>query len=98
MMKEIKVNIKTSFGEIEISGETSEEVLQILQNLNPDFFSRLNSRISHLSSEQTFNSLNGIVEMTGDGPIIVTKRKLTHYEAIALLLYFSKDNQRHSRQ
>ena len=93
MTKGIKVSIKTSFGEIVVSGETPEEVLQLLQNLNPEFYSRLTSSISPLTSGHTRNALQGIVEMTREGPIIVTKKKLTHYEAIALILYCSKDQQ-----
>ena len=98
MTKGIKVSIKTSFGEIVVSGETPEEVLQLLQDLNPEFYSRLTSSISPLTSGHTRNALQGIVEMTREGPIIVTKKKLTHYEAIALILYCSKDNQCTSRK
>ena len=92
MTKVIKVSIKTPFGDIEVSGETAEEVLQLLQTLSPDFYTRLNFNISHLSSDYALNRLGGIVEITRDGPLVVTKKKLTHYEAIAVILYCSKDN------
>ncbi|MFB0543774.1 MAG: hypothetical protein ACETVR_03235 [Candidatus Bathyarchaeia archaeon] len=98
MTKEIKVSIKTPFGEVEVSGETAEEVLQLLQSLSPEFCARLNSEMSHLASEQSLNGLEGVVESTREGPIIVTKRKLTHYEAIALILYCLKDNQGSARE
>ena len=93
MTKSIKVNIKTPFGEIEVSGETTEEVLQLLQSLSPEFCARLSSSIPHLASEQDLNVLEGVVEMTREGPLIVTKKKLTHYEAIGLILYCLKENQ-----
>ena len=93
MTKGIRVSIKTPFGEIEVSGETAEEVLQLLQSLSPEFCARLSSSIPRLASEQNLNVLEGVVEMTREGPLIVTKKKLTHYEAIGLILYCLKDNQ-----
>lgn len=93
MTKSITVRIKTAFGEIEVSGETEEEILELLQNLSPEFSSRLSYNILNLTSEQNLNGLEGVVEMTREGPLIVTKKKLTHYEAIALILYCLKDNQ-----
>ena len=93
MTKEIRISIKTSFGEIVLCGETPEEVFQLLQSLNPEFYTRLNSEIPHFAQESNLNALEGVVGMTADGPLIVTKRDLTHYESIALILYCSKDNQ-----
>jgi len=34
--------------------------------------------------------LEGIVELTTDGPIITSREKLTHYEAIGMILYASE--------
>ena len=93
MTKGIRVSIKTSFGEIEVSGEAAGEVLQLLQSLSPEFYERLSSSIPRLASEQLPNALEGVVEMTKEGPLLVTKKKLTHYEAIALILYCLRDNQ-----
>jgi len=93
MTKEIRVSIKTSFGEVVICGETPEEIFQLLQSLNQEFYTRLNSEIPHFAQENSLSALEGVVGMTTDGPLIVTKRNLTHYESIALLLYCSKDNQ-----
>ncbi len=36
--------------------------------------------------------------MGRDGPIIVTKKKLSHYEAIGLVLYSTRDHQASSRE
>jgi len=93
MTKEIRVSIKTSFGEIMIVGETPEEIFQLLQSVGPEFCTRLNSEIPRLTSGSGINALEGIMEMTGDGPLIVTKKNLTHYEAIGLVLYCLRDNQ-----
>jgi predicted transcriptional regulator len=35
--------------------------------------------------------LRGIVELTTEGPVIVTREKLTHYEAVGLVLYASEE-------
>jgi hypothetical protein len=93
MTKEIRISIKTPFGEVVVCGETPEDIFQILQSLNQEFYTRLNSEIPHFAQESSLSALEGIVGMTADGPLIVTKRNLTHYESIALILYCSKDYQ-----
>ena len=40
--------------------------------------------------------LKGIVEPTTEGPVIVTRENLTHYEAIGLVLYASKSGKHRS--
>jgi hypothetical protein len=35
--------------------------------------------------------LDGIIELTTEGPIITTREKITHYEAIALVLFASEE-------
>ena len=35
--------------------------------------------------------LNSVIESTNEGPIIVSKAKLTHYEAVGLILYASDE-------
>lgn len=35
--------------------------------------------------------LKGIIELTTEGPVVVTREKLTHYEAVGLVLYASDD-------
>jgi hypothetical protein len=35
--------------------------------------------------------LKGIVELTTEGPVIVTREKLTHYEAVGLVMYASEN-------
>ena len=35
--------------------------------------------------------LKGIVELTTEGPVVVTRDKLTHYEAVGLVMYASED-------
>ena len=40
------------------------------------------------------SQLEGIIELTTEGPIITTREKLTHYEAIGLTLYASEEKTR----
>jgi len=35
--------------------------------------------------------LKGIVELTTEGPVVVTREKLTHYEAVGLVMYASEE-------
>ena len=35
--------------------------------------------------------LKGIIELTTEGPVVVTREKLTHYEAVGLVLYASEE-------
>jgi hypothetical protein len=89
----IRVGIKTAFGEIEVSGETAEEVLEALEEIDESFLMIVDERVSSLMMNRARDSLKGIIEIRGDGPIITTKKRLTHYEAIGLILYSMKDHQ-----
>jgi hypothetical protein len=89
-MKRIEARIKTSFGEVVIEGETPKEILSILETIPENFMEKLSDFVSNkliLSGAQ----LKGIVEPTTEGPVIVTREKLTHYEAVGLVLYASED-------
>jgi hypothetical protein len=97
-MPHITIAVKTPFGEIRISGKTPHEVIETLESLDQLFVSRVNDRVSDLLMSQAKDNLKGIVEIGRDGPIIVTKKKLSHYEAIGLILYGLKDHQASSRQ
>jgi hypothetical protein len=97
-MTKVKIGIKTTFGEIEVCGETSSEVLMALEELDSGFLADVNKAVSSLLATQARDDLKGIVEVGRDGPVIVTKKKLSHYEAIGLILYGTKDNQSSSRE
>ena len=89
-MKRIEARIKTPFGEITVEGETPQEILSILETMPADFVQKLSDFVSNrltLSGAQ----LKGIIEATTEGPVIVTREKLTHYEAVGLTLYASED-------
>ena len=69
-----------------------------MEGLDQKFIGEVNEKISELLSNQAKDDLKGIVEMGRDGPVIVTKKKLSHYEAIGIILYCLRDNQASSRE
>ena len=96
-MARITLAIKTPFGEIRVSGDSPEEVLDALHGLDQVFVKEVNERVSDILATQAKDELKGIVEDGRDGPIIVTKKRLSHYAAIGLILYSMRDHQASSR-
>jgi hypothetical protein len=89
-MKHIEARIKTAFGEIVIQGENPKEVLEMLENMPENFLEKLSDFVSNKLTPSGAQ-LKGIVELTTEGPVIVAREKLTHYEAVGLTLYASPD-------
>jgi hypothetical protein len=85
--------VKTQFGDIQVTGETPEELLSGLDWLTKDYVAQINEKVSGLVSKQALDHLKDIVEMRRDGPILVCKEQISHYEAIGLLLYAIKGYQ-----
>jgi hypothetical protein len=89
-MKKVEARIKTSFGEIVLEGENPQEILDMMSTFPQDFI----EKISNFVSSRVIPSgaqLKGILESTTEGPVIVTRENLTHYEAIGLTLYASQE-------
>ncbi len=89
-MKRIEARIKTPFGEVVIEGENPQEILDMLGIIPEGFVEKLNDFVSDKLT-QSGAQLKGIVEPTTEGPIIVTREKLTHYEAVGLIMYASEE-------
>ncbi len=89
-MKRIQARVKTPFGEVVIEGETPKEILSMLETMPEDFVEKLSDFVSDRLMPSGAQ-LKGIVELTTEGPVIVTREKLTHYEAVGLVLYASED-------
>lgn len=89
-MTRIETRIKTPFGEVVIEGETPKEILSMLETMPADFVEKLSDYVSNRLMPASAQ-LKGIVEATTEGPVIVTREKLTHYEAVGLVLYASDD-------
>jgi hypothetical protein len=89
-MKRVEARIKTSFGEIVLEGENPQEILDILSAFPQDFA----EKVSNLVSTRVIPSaaqLKGIIESTTEGPVIIARENLTHYEAVGLTLYASEE-------
>ncbi len=90
-MGRIQVKIQASFGEILLEGENPQEILDLLMEMPPKFMDEIDSMVSSKLAVPIKSQLEGMVELTTEGPIITTREKLTHYEAIGLTLYASEE-------
>ena len=86
------MRVKAPFGEVIVEGDTAEEILRILKTMPPQFVNEVGGLISSKLTPSLKTQLDGIIEITTEGPIITTREKLTHYQAIALILYASDQN------
>jgi len=86
----IKTRIKTPFGEVVIEGETPQQILSILEKMPENFVESVSEFVTNKMTPSGAQ-LKGIVEITTVGPVIVTRVKLTHYEAVGLILYGSDE-------
>jgi len=91
-MGKIRVRVKAPFGEIVVEGDSAQEILTTLKTMPPQFVNEVGSLISSNLTPSIKTQLDGIIELTTEGPIITTREKLTHYEAIALVLFASDQN------
>jgi hypothetical protein len=87
-VKRIEARIKTSFGEVIIEGENPQEILSMLEAMPENFVEKLSDFVSNRLTPSGAQ-LKGIIEPTTEGPVIVTRENLTHYEAVGLVLYAS---------
>jgi hypothetical protein len=96
-MKHIEARIKTPFGEVIIEGENPQEILDMLGLIPENFVEKLSDFVSNRLTPSGAQ-LKGIVEPTTEGPVIVTRENLTHYEAVGLVLYASEDRKNTAAQ
>ncbi len=89
-MKKIETRIKTPFGEIVLEGENPQEILDMMSIFPEDFMEKLSNFVSSRVIPSGAQ-LKGIIESTTEGPVIVARENLTHYEAIGLTLYASEE-------
>src|SRR3972149_11851237 len=89
-MKKIEARIKTPFGEIIIEGENPKEILDTISTFPEDFMDKITNSVSNRITTSA-TQLKGIIETTTEGPVIIARENLTHYEAIGLTLYASEE-------
>jgi len=87
----LRVRVKAPFGEIVVEGDSAREILDMLNNLPPEFIEKISGLVSSKLTPPLQEKLEGIVEFTTEGPVITARRKLTHYEAIGMVLYASNE-------
>lgn len=90
-MPKVRVRVKAPFGEIDVEGESAQEILKTLKTMPPQFVNEVGNLISSNLTPSIQTQLDGIVEITTEGPIITTREKLTHYESIGLVLFASDE-------
>ena len=90
-MAKVRVRVKAPFGEIVVEGESAQEILKTLKTMPPQFVNEVGELISSNLTPSLKTQLDGIIEITTEGPIITTREKLTHYEAIGLVLFASNE-------
>jgi len=90
-MGKIQVKVKTGFGEVVVEGASVEEVLGLLGSMSSEFIGKVSGLVSLKMVSPLKTRLEGIIELTTEGPILATREKLTHYEAIGLTLYASEE-------
>jgi len=90
-MAKVRVRVKAPFGEIVVEGESAQEILKTLKTMPPQFVNEVGELISSNLTPSIQTQLDGIIEITTEGPIITTREKLTHYEAIGLVLFASDE-------
>jgi hypothetical protein len=96
-MRKIEARIKTPFGEVVIEGDTPQEILSMLESVPENFVEKLSEFVSN-RLVPSGAQLKGIVEPTTEGPVIVTRESLTHYEAVGLILYASEERKNTASQ
>ena len=96
-MKRIQAKVKTAFGEIVFEGESAKEILDLLETVPADFVEKLSGFVSEKLTPSGAQ-LKGIIEQTTEGPVVVTRENLTHYEAVGLVLYASEDRRNTAAQ
>jgi len=94
----LRVTIKTGYGAMEVSGESPEEVLEGLGWLTHELISQINEKANEATAYEAEDSLKGIIRVDLEGPTIVSREELSHYEAIGLILYAMKNFEATSKQ
>lgn len=85
MPGKMQVHVRTSFGEVVVEGETAKDILDLLKSTPPDFMTEVSNLASSKLATPIKAKLEGIVELTSEGPVLTTPKALTHYEAISLI-------------
>lgn len=97
-MPKLQLNIETDYGTLSVSGDTQEEILEALGLLTDEFLDEIRDKLIVLDLKQTEDRLRNIVRIGKNGPVIVTRAEISHYEAIGLVLYSMKNQEATSKK
>ena len=97
-MPKLQLNIETDYGTLTVSGDTQEEILEALNLLTDNFLDEISDKLSVLDLKQTEDRLRNIVRIGQNGPVIVTRAEISHYETIGLVLYSMKNQEATSKK
>lgn len=97
-MPKLSINIDTNYGTLTVQGDSQKEILEALDLLTEEFLEQINEKVSLLDLKETENELEGIIRFTTQGPVIVARSELSHYEIIGLILYSMKYHEATSKQ
>jgi phosphoglycerate-specific signal transduction histidine kinase len=97
-MPKLCINIETNYGTLTVQGDSQEEILEALDLLTEDFLEQVNEKVALLELKDVESELDGIVRVTTEGPVIVTRAELSHYEIIGLVLYSMRHHEATSKQ
>ena len=97
-MPKLQLNIETDYGTLTVSGDTQEEILEALSLLTDNFLDEISDKLSVLDLKQTEDRLRNIIRIGQNGPVIVTRAEISHYEAIGLVLYSMKNQEATSKK
>jgi phosphoglycerate-specific signal transduction histidine kinase len=97
-MGKLNISIDTKYGSITVSGDTPQEILDSLDMLTEGFLDQVKDRLNLLELKETEDKLHDIVHITPNGPVIVTREELNHYESIGLILYSMKNQEATSKK
>ena len=88
----VRVIVKRSYGNVEVEGESLDEVVEGLESF-PEWLAVIDNLISIPEEAEEEKNLLGIIEITTDGPqLTVSKDRVNTKEAISLLLYAQDPN------
>jgi len=89
----LRVRVRTGYGDLEVSGESPEEVMEGLGWLTPEFAAAVQDRVSEVAAAEAEDVLEGIVRVGREGPTLVTREELSHYEAVGLIMYAMRNRE-----
>ena len=84
----VRVTVRRPYGDIEVEGESLDEVVEGLQSF-PEWLAVIDRLVPSLEEERAgMIVLEGVVDTTPEGPqLTVAKDRISNKEAIGLLLY-----------